>query len=321
MRGGETHRLAVEADIAWQEWQTAQAAKTAVFALVGLQARIAQQEQARQHLDQNTELIRTAVAGGTMTAKDLSAAESANRQAYAALLDLKKQAELQRLQLNRLLGLPPESVVRLSNEIELPSSFQPPATVRLLGEIEERRLDLIALRHGYDSQEAVLRAAALNQFPRISIGPMIGRDVDNIDTAGFGVGVILPILDHNQGNIAIEQATRQRLYDEYVNRLFETRSDVAMLLSRIRFLNDEIPATAEAEAELTELEASYRTALTDGQVDILTYYTAWNDMTASRMKLVMLKEQLAEAVVALELATGFYQIPKPTVREQSQPNP
>jgi cobalt-zinc-cadmium efflux system outer membrane protein len=319
VRGGETHRLAVEADVAWQEWQTAQAAKTAVFALVGLQGRIAQQEQARRHLDRNTELVRQAVAGGTLTAKDLSAAESASRQAYAALLDLEKQAEQQRLQLNRLLGLPPESMLRLSNDIELPSAFEPPAAARLLIDIEQRRLDLIALRHGYNNQEAAVRAAVLNQFPRIGIGPMFGRDVDNIDTAGFGVTMIMPIFDHNQGTIAFEQATRQRLYDEYVNRLFETQSDVAMLLSRIRFLNEEIAATAEAEAELTELEASYRTALAAGQVDILTYYTAWNDAVASRMKLLTLREQLAEAIVALELTTGFYQIPKPVVREEAQP--
>ncbi len=319
VRGAEARRSAVEADVAWQEWQTAQAAKTAVYALIGLQARMALQEQARQHLARNAELVHEAVANGTLTAKDLSAAESAGRQAEAALLDLKKQAEQQRLQLNRLLGLPPESVLRLSNRIELPASFEPPAPERLLMDLEQRRLDLLTLRHGYDSQEAAVRAAILDQFPRITLGPTIGRDVENVNTAGFGIGVSLPIFNRNQGHIAIEQATRQKLYDEYVNRLFETRSDVAILLSRIQFLNEEIAATQQAQAELTKLEESYREALTAGRVDILTYYTAWNDMAASRLKVLTLKEHLAEAVVALELATGLYQIPEPADHKEAQP--
>jgi cobalt-zinc-cadmium efflux system outer membrane protein len=310
VRGAQAHRAAVEADMAWQEWQTAQAAKTAVLALAAWRARIAVQEEARQHLARNAELVQRAVAGGTLTAKDLSAAESASRQAQAAWLDLKKQAEQQRLQLNRLLGLPPESAVRLSDRIELPSSFKPPAAEDLLAGLEQRRLDLLALRHGYDSQEAAVRAAVLNQFPRISLGPTLGRDVENVNIAGFGIAVTLPLFNRNQGNIAVEQATRQKLYDEYVNRMFETRSDVAILLSRIRFLNEEIAAAQQGQAVLTKLEESYRAALAAGQVDILTYYAAWNDMAAGRMKALTLREQLAQAVVALELATGLYQIPE-----------
>ncbi len=319
VRGAQARRLAVEADIAWQEWQTAQAAKSAVFALVSLHGRIALQEQVREHLARSTELVRKAVAGGVLTAKELSAAESANRQACAALLDLKKQAEQQRLLLNRLLGLPPESAVRLSGRIELPFSFQPPVAESLLAGLEQRRLDLLALRRGYDSQEAAVRAEILNQFPRISIGPTFGRDIENVDTAGFGINVVLPIFNRNQAGIAVERATRERLYDEYVNRLFETRSDVEMLLSRLRFLNEEIAAGRQAEAELAKLEENYRAALTVGQVDILTYYGAWNDLTDSRMKSLTLRGQLAEAVVALELATGLYQIPQATGHKETQP--
>ena len=305
------HRSAVEADVAWQEWQVAQAAKTAVFQLVSLQSRIALQEQTREHLAGNLDLVRKAVASGTMTAKELSAAEAASRQAYATLLDLRKQAEQQRLQLNRLLGLPPESAVRLSDRIELPASFVSPTAHEVLADLEQRRLDLVALRRGYDSQEAAVRAAILNQFPRLRIGPTFGRDVENVDTVGFGLALDLPIFNRNRGGIAVEQATRQRLFDEYMTRVFETRSDVYVLLSRIRFLNEEIAAAQQAEPELQKLEENYRAALSTGRADILTYYVAWDSLTANRMKLIALKGQLAEAIVALELATGRYRIEQP----------
>jgi cobalt-zinc-cadmium efflux system outer membrane protein len=309
VQAAQARRAAVEMDVAWQEWQMAQNARTAVFKLVSLEKQIALQEEMRRLLEENVEVMRKAVASGTRTAKDLSAAQAEARKAYADLLDLRRQAARQHLQLNRLLGLSPEPPVRLSEGVELPSSFQPPDAEGLLADLEQRRLDLVALRRGYDSQEAAVRAAVLNQFPRLSLGPTVGRDVENVDTAGFGIAMDLPIFQHNQGHIAVEQATRQRLFDEYVNRVFETQSDVYMLLARIRFLNEQIGAGREAEPDLQKLVEDYRMALAAGRVDILTYYAAWNDATSNRMRLIVLQEQLAQAIVDLESTTGMYRIP------------
>jgi cobalt-zinc-cadmium efflux system outer membrane protein len=307
VQGAQAHRAAVEMDVAWQEWQVARDARAAVFQLAGLEQQMALQQETIQSLQQNAERIRQAVTSGTQTAKELSVAEAQSRKAYAALLNLRKQTARQRYQLNRLLGLPPEHNIPLS-ETELPASFQPPAASALLADLERRRLDLVALRRGYDSQEAAVRAAILRQFPRLSLGPTVGRDVENVDTAGFGLAVDLPVFNRNQGAIAVEQATRQKLFDEYVNRVFEARSDIAMLLSRIRFLNEEIAAAQQAKPELQKLVEAYHTALTAGRVDILTYYAAWNDMTSNRMNLVVREGQLAQAVVDLEAATGRYDL-------------
>jgi outer membrane protein TolC len=321
VQAAQAQRAAVEMDIAWQEWQVAQKARSAVFQLVSLEDRIALQEETRRRLEESAELIRKAVAGGTRTAKDLSAAQAEARKAYADLLDLRKRAAEQYLQLNRWLGLPSEPPVRLSRTTELPSSFPPPDAQELLAELEQRRLDLVALRRGYDSQEAAVRAAILNQFPRLSLGPTVGRDIENVNTAGFGLAVDLPIFQHNQGQIAAEQATRQKLFDEYANRIFETQSDVHVLLSRIGFLNEEIRAAREAEPDLQKLVEDYRTALAAGRVDILTYYAAWNDATSNRMRWIVLREQLAQAIIDLESTTGLYRIPPAPGAPISPPAP
>jgi cobalt-zinc-cadmium efflux system outer membrane protein len=304
----EAHRAAVEMDIAWQEWQVAQNARAVVYQLASLEGQIALQEEIRKRLEENAGSIRRAVASGIRTARDLSAAQAESRKAYATLLDLRKQAARQQLQLNRVLGLPPGHELRLSETVELPSSFDPPPAGELLADLEQRRLDLVALRRGYDSQEAAVRAAILNQFPRLSLGPTVGRDIEDVDTAGFGLTVDLPVFNRNQGAIAVERATRQKLFDEYVNRVFEVRSDVETLLSEIRFLDAEIAAAEAAEPELQKLEQDYNAALTAGRIDMLTYYAAWNDMTSNRMNLVTLKGQLAQAVTDLESATGLYNI-------------
>jgi outer membrane protein TolC len=177
--------------------------------------------------------------------------------------------------------------------------------------LEQRRLDLLALRRGYDSQEAAVRAAVLEQFPRITIGPTINRDTDNIRTTGFGLNIELPIFNRRQGKIAVERATRKKLYNEYINRVFEARSDIEQVESGIHFLNEQLAAAQTVEANLRNLAENYRRALVDGRTDALAYYTIWNDLIDAQIKLVDLKGQLARAVVALELATGFYKIPGP----------
>ncbi|SPD73940.1 conserved hypothetical protein [uncultured Desulfobacterium sp.] len=307
----KVHREAVDLNIAWQEWQVAQGAKAAVYQLLSLQNQIALLEQVRQRMAEHLVHIQKAVAEGSMTAAALNAAQTANSRANESLLELEKQADQQRLQLRRLLGLPTDTQIRLSKDINLPSQVELPTVATLLEGLEQRRLDLLALRHGYDSQEAALRVAILEQFPRIRIGPTISRDTDNIRTTGFGLNIELPIFNRRQGKIAVERATRQKLFDEYVNRVFEARSDIEQVKSGIHFLNEQIAAAQAAETDLERLEENYRAALADGRTDALLYYVTWNDFISAQTKVLALEGQLAQAVVALELASGFYEIPKP----------
>ena len=309
--GAKSSKDAVDLDIAWQEWQVAQAAKTAVYTLISVQNQISLAEQVYQRMAQNLAHIQKAVADGSMTANALNAAQAANRQANENLLDLEKQADQQRLQLRRLMGLPTDAQIRLSKDINLPALVELPTGTTLLEGLEQRRLDLLALRRGYDSQEAAVRVAIMEQFPRIGIGPTISRDTDNMQTTGFGLSIELPIFSRDQGKIAHEEATRQKLFDEYVNRVFEANSDIELLLSGIRFTNEQIAAAQAAETDLGRLVDTYSAALADGRTDALIYYRVWNDLVNAQMKTFALKGQLEQAMVALQLATGFYEIPKP----------
>jgi len=312
-------RASIELDIAWQEWQVAQAAKSDVYQLASLGGQVALAEEIKQRLTENLVLVRKAVANGSRTAKDLSAVRTATREANAELIDLKKQAEQQRLQLKYLLGMPPTSVVRLQDGIELPSHFEAPAGRNLLKGLDQRRLDMVALRRGYDGQEAAVRAAILEQFPKINIGPTIGRGTENVNTAGFALSIALTIFNRNQGRISFERATRQRLFDEYISRVFEAQFNIQMIRSRICFLNQQIAVAQAAEPELQKLVKNYRVALNEGRTDTLTYYAAWNDLASNRKKVIVLKGRLAKAVVALELAAGMYEIPQPNETSTTEP--
>lgn len=308
VQAAQRQRKAVDLNIAWQEWQVAESAKTAVYQLVVLEQQTALVTGMDQRLAKNLDLVRKAAKAGQITDLDLSAAETAASQAHANRLVLDKQTVQQRLELNRLLGLPPQSPIKLQTDILLPTQLEVPSALVLGAGLEQRRLDLVALQQGYASQEATVRAAILGQFPKLNLGVNRARDTGNVGTMGFGVGLELPVFDRSQGVIAQERATRQKLFDEYVNRVFEARAEIARLVAEAESLNEQIQTATAANASLERLEQAYRTALNSGQADVLSYYTAWNNVTQNRVAVLMLKEQLLQTRIALELASGRYRL-------------
>ena len=301
-------REAVELDIAWQEWQAAQAARTAVYQVASLEAQVRLSASLEARLKENLNLVRRAVDVGQMTEIDLAAAEAALNQSQANLLGLRKQTEQQRLALNLLLGVPPETRFTLQSDLPPPADSALPPAEWLIDGLEQRRLDLIALRHGYAGQEATVRAAILAQFPKLNFDVRRMRDTSNIGTIGIGVTLDLPIFDRNQGVIAQEQATRQKLFDEYTDRLFEARAEIVKRLADARWLNKQIAAAQSAEPGLDRLVRTYRRAVNAGQADVLSYYTAWNNLTQKQIEVLALQQQLTETHIALELASGLYRL-------------
>src|SRR5947199_9487647 len=90
----------------------------------------------------------------------------------------------------------------------------------------------------------------------MSAGFVKASDTTNVHTTGFIVAVDVPIFDRNQGVIANERATRQRLGDEDNQGVFEARSDIATAIADIRSLDREIAAEEETHAVLAGLARS-----------------------------------------------------------------
>ena len=116
------------------------------------------------------------------------------------------------------LGLAPEVMLTLNPAPDVPP-WNPDAVMAELPVLAKHRPDLVALQLGYRTQNARLRAAILSRFPNLTIGVTGGSDNSNVRNFGPQVTLELPIFNQNQGNIAIETATRQQLHDEYTARL------------------------------------------------------------------------------------------------------
>ena len=298
--------VSVDLDVAWQEWQTAQAAKLQVFHLFFLDQQLAVARTEEEGLRANLDLVRRAADLGFVTMVDLAAAEAALQKIHASVLTTEQQREQERLALNQSLGFPAEETIPLEQNIAPPALKTLPSVQELEHGLEQWRLDLLALKSGYESEEQRLRAAILNQFPKINIGFSHAGDNTNVITTGFAIAIDLPLFDRNQGAIAVENATRAKLFDEYVARLFETQADVARIFANMDSLQRQIEAAEKAIPILQNVVESYRMALLQGNADVLTYYNARADLITRQMELVDLKRQLADMYVALEIATGGY---------------
>ncbi len=302
----QANAASVDLDVAWQEWQVAQGAKQHMYRSIFLQKQLTVAREEEKGLRENVEVIRKAVDFGDMTVVNLSAAESALKAVRLSILTIAQQLEEERIALNQSLGLPPEQIVSLQKDIEPPLPKTLPSITNIIDVIEERRLDLLALKMGYESQEARLRAAILAQFPRINVGFSRLRDTGNVVTTGFGITIDFPFFDRNQGQIAIERATRKQLFDEYIARVFEARSNVATIIADMKSVRSQINATEESIETLKSLVQTYYKAFLEGNADVLSYYNARNDLIVKQIDVFKLKQTLADLGIALELATGQY---------------
>jgi len=295
---------AVDLDIAWQEWQTAESAKIAVLRLAALERERAQADALNRLLEQNLATVSEAAREGQVTEIERAAAEAAHEESRSKVLELDREVAKRSLELKRLLGMPADREIRLEENILLPECLHAPTPADLTEKLEHRRLDLLALRKGYESGTAAVRAAVLSQFPRIAIGVGQSRDTDSIYTVGPSLSIELPVLDHRQADVALENASQKRLLAEYASRVFEAENDIAMLLADIQAVDRELAAAQSAVPILEHLAQTVQAASAEGNVDILSYYNAVNNLSQKRIEIIGLEAQLAELGIGLEIAAG-----------------
>ena len=306
VRAAKAGAASVDLDIAWQEWQTAEAARTAVYDLASQEAQLELTSQIARQLEENVSIIRSAVERHDKTLLDLSAAEAASLDAGAAVIAQERAAASARLALNKALGFAPNAEVKVAAGVTLGDKVVVPSPREILAGLEDHRLDLVALRLGYQSQEQTLRATVLEQFPKINIGFNRQRDNGDVQSVGFTLTVDLPIFDRNQGAIATETATRQKLYDEYIQRVYEARFDVYMASDDLTAISAQIRAEENSLPGLQRLADTYRAAYGQGNVDVLSYYSAVNGLAQKQLDILKLKQQLMDTAIALGLAAGEY---------------
>lgn len=180
----------------------------------------------------------------TTVAADLSSLSDAD----ATLRQLQIEINMTQHELNALLGLDPSVKLHLIGASRLQPLTQLAVRQAVIA-LPRRRVDLLALQAGYQSQEENLRRAVLAQFPSFSAGVDLERDpVEGVNAVGPEVSLSLPLFNRNRGQIAIQRATRDQLRQQYQAQLDAAAGQadqvsraIGIMTAQLRDLDAQLP--------------------------------------------------------------------------------
>lgn len=295
----------VRYDIAWQEWQTAGQARLLAARIGALQEILRLNDLSRDATQSFLDKVLRAAARGDVKADEVEARRIAASDVAVRARQSERDLATARSELNRLLGLAPPTMLAITP----PAASPLPAydAQALFVAAHAQRLDLMALRAGYDSQEAVVRKAVMDQFPSLQLTVTRARDTTDNRTLGPGVNFTLPVWNRNRGGIAQAHATRAQLRAEYEARLFATRADIAAFLEQMRLEVRQRDVLVQQTAPIARLADATETAARRGDLPQASADTARQALIDKELAVATLDQSLAEQRVTLELAVGALQ--------------
>ena len=292
-----------EADLLWQEWQVIGKARMLTVDYVKQHELLAAVREARRLLADRYDRDRRAVDEGNLTLAAVVPDKAALGDIDKQLADAEVKAQSGARDLNLLLGLDPAVTLNVDPAIAIPP-VDAAEVDGLLAALPSRRPDLVALSLGYGAQDEKYFAAILGQFPALLFGAEAAKDTSAVRTFGPTVTMDLPIFNRNQGNIAIEKATREKLHSEYANRLSADVAEIRGMLADQallrRQLADARAAATQAERAARSAESAYATAL----IDARSYADLVGAALARHEEITSLEQTMLEQQVALATLTG-----------------
>lgn len=293
----------VDLGIAWQEWLVAQDARLLATRLAWLRHRLGVVRE-EIGVEAATELaLERAMAGGDATLSQVGTQRLALGTFQRAARELEQTENEAHAGLLALLGRPPGLRLEFATPRE-PPDIPPSDADGTAPACLDRRLDLIALRRGYDAQEARMRLAVLEQFPSVSIGLAAQNNESAVRFLGGFVTLALPVFDSHRAAIRLEDATRARLRHEFEARALAARGGMAAAGKLIDLLQNQRSAARQAIAPLADLETRQRDAASRSDLDRLTYQATRSALVEQKLEAIALSQALDEAHVALATACG-----------------
>ena len=293
----------VDAQILWQEWQVVGQARLLAVDIIEADRVLALLARTRDLFAARYSKLQQAVAAGnetlTVSTPDLAAWQATITQ----INDLQRQQLARRHQLNALLGLAPEVVVQFGQAPDVPA-WNSGAAAQALPTLADRRPDLVALRLGYRAQNAKLRTAILSRFPNLVFGVTGSSDNFNVRNVGPQISMELPVFNHNQGNIAIEVATRRQLHDEYAARLTAAVGQVRAMMAEIDLLTHQLATVRRNLADTERAAAQAEGAFKAGNLDERGYVELAAARLSKKEEIVAIEQALLDQQVAIATLVG-----------------
>jgi outer membrane protein, heavy metal efflux system len=295
---------AVDLDALWQEWQVAQQARIFYAQVRSLEKQAALLERYRALYADAYDRSARALTHGDLTLDVTGTNLVALLDAEFRLDKMQQDLDRARHQLAATLGLAP------GTDLPLADGGEPPAPddneVRAaMAALVDRRADLLALKAGYESQEARLRQAVLAQFPSLAVGVTEARDNTGIYSIGPSITLGLPFFNGNRGNIAIEQATRARLGAEYQARIDATVGEVDQLRILHAELTQQLARLQQRLPLLESMAEKARRAYAARDLAAASYLQLEQTLLNQQIGAITVEESLIETRIGLQTLLGM----------------
>lgn len=298
----KANAASVRQDVLWTEWLTRQNAKLLATRISWLEGIKLKTTSYRQIADQDLDRAIAAAARGDIAAIEVDA----RRLAAADASDRDRSAENQlaaaRLDLNRLLGIAPDEIIRL----QAPSATEAdmPAAESLFRTALDARADLQGLREGLAAANAGRAVADASRFPLPGISLNAGRDTGNLRTLGPAVSFTLPVWNRARGDQAVAQTNLQVLEAQYQARAETVRADIGAALTAVSIARRQRADVVQDLAGISDQADRAEIAARRGDV---------SETSAAATRLAALDKEIladslalaaAESAIALETAIG-----------------
>lgn len=198
--------------------------------------------------------------------------------------------------------------------LRAPPALSAPAPASVAAALEtlpRHRLDLLALRAGYRSADARLRADILAQFPILDLGFTRSRDNTGVNSVGFGVTLRLPLFNGNRGQIAIDRATRVALNAAYQAHLDAAANNVRAAYQRLRLARRQLAAVAAELPALARAAHASQQARGSGDVTRLEAFSALSAWLDARIDADRLRADSAQLALTLHTLLAVPQASSP----------
>lgn len=294
--------------VAWKEMQIAELTKITVYQIVALNNQLSLLEELKEISSKLLKIGKEALRSEVVSENLITDFNLSNLEINKEIESFKSNLVKKNILLNKLMGVSSEIPIKLQKNIQINVDSPDVDLNKIIKGISNRRLDLLAFKHAYLSLEEDLRIAVLNQFPKINLGLNTAKDNSNLKTIGIGISIDLPIFNHSGAKIKKAKATRQKLFEEYNERIIEAKSNIIETNNLINYYKNNYLITNKSINILKQKSSKELKALKLNSISITTYLNTKMQLLQKEIQLIEEAKTINNLTITLSFLSGYYDI-------------
>ncbi len=296
---------AADFDVAGTAWQVRNRLRSRLLDLYAAEQQVALLRQQVADQRETSHLLRARYASGETSAPAWLEARSAYQAMQYALASAQIRETTARDALAAVLGMPAAALQGVHfafREFTRPLGVAPKAAVQRNALLN--RADILAALARYAASQYALQREIARQYPSLQIGPGFRWDQGQ-DKWSLGIGISLPIFNHNQGAVAAAAARRREAAAQFEAVQNRVIARVTQAMAAYRGARDSLSLAAQAADSAARAAQAATAQFQAGESDALAVLFA--KQTALRSELAHLHALIGAQTALTRLENALQQ--------------